>query len=145
MISNIEVWRVIGGLDGRYEVSNLGRIRNLSHQFAQKSNWIYLIKASKWIRLSRVTRITGICNKGHERLTVVAKGKVIGLRVNRVVATAFLPNPLNLPYVRNKDGNKLNNRVENLEWNGKRQKKTTSRGSYMRRSDQLLAGDQCVR
>lgn len=36
--------------------------------------------------------------------------------IHRLVAKAYIPNPLNLPEVNHKDANKLNNSVDNLEW-----------------------------
>ena len=43
-------------------------------------------------------------------------GKQKNKSVHRLVAEAFLPNPLNLPYVHHKDSNRLNNHVDNLAW-----------------------------
>jgi hypothetical protein len=36
--------------------------------------------------------------------------------IHRLVAKAFIPNPLNLPMVHHKDGDKANNHQSNLEW-----------------------------
>lgn len=36
--------------------------------------------------------------------------------VHELIAQTFVPNPNNLPYVKHKDGNKQNNRADNLEW-----------------------------
>ena len=44
------------------------------------------------------------------------KGKQKNKSVHRLVAETFLPNPDNLPYVHHKDGNRLNNCVDNLAW-----------------------------
>lgn len=37
-------------------------------------------------------------------------------RIHRLVAETFIPNIKHLPTVNHKDGNKINNNVDNLEW-----------------------------
>ncbi len=53
-------------------------------------------------------------NKGAVQLMV--SGKHIGRTVGRIVAETFLENPENKPKVGHKDGDKMNNRIENLMW-----------------------------
>lgn len=53
---------------------------------------------------------------GYKVVKMRNKDKVCTLKVHRIVATAFLPNPNNKPQVNHKDGNKTNNSVTNLEW-----------------------------
>lgn len=50
--------------------------------------------------------------KGYLRVSISKKL----IFVHRLVAEKYIPNPDNLPQVNHKDGNKLNNSVENLEW-----------------------------
>ena len=50
--------------------------------------------------------------KGYLRVSISKKLMFI----HRLVAEKYIPNPDNLPQVNHKDGNKLNNSVENLEW-----------------------------
>lgn len=51
-----------------------------------------------------------------ERVELWKNGQHKTYLVHRLVASAFVPNPLNKPCVNHKDGNPLNNRPTNLEW-----------------------------
>ena len=55
-------------------------------------------------------------NRGGYLIAVLSKGKGRGFTVHRLVAQAFIPNPENKPLVDHINGNKQDNRVENLRW-----------------------------
>lgn len=80
---------------------------NLWKKFTYKNKEIYVSKEGN------IANITGRIYKPH-----IKNGYyfVKSARVHRIVASAFLPNPNNLSVVNHKDGNKLNNKVDNLEW-----------------------------
>lgn len=96
-IKQPEEWRPISGYEGLYEVSNWGRVRS----FKWNSNG----------------RILSPCNRrGYYYVELCKDRKEKRYHVHRLVATAFIPNPNNLPEVNHKDEDKGNNHVTNLEW-----------------------------
>jgi hypothetical protein len=53
---------------------------------------------------------------GYVNVNTWVKGKQKTYLLHRLVALMYIPNPLNLPEVNHKDGDKLNCHVDNLEW-----------------------------
>lgn len=54
--------------------------------------------------------------KGYYSVSLCSHNKKKNIRIHRLVAEAFIPNPDNLSQVNHKDENKLNNEASNLEW-----------------------------
>lgn len=55
-------------------------------------------------------------NVGYYQSSFTENGKKHYVRLHRLLALAFIPNPNNYPQVNHIDGNKLNNDISNLEW-----------------------------
>lgn len=99
-----EVWKTIDGFED-YEISNFGRCRSIDRTDANGKR-----KIKGKILTERYD------TKGYVQYALRSNKKIYAKRAHRLVAEAFIPNPNNLPQINHKDENKLNNRVDNLEW-----------------------------
>ena len=106
----MEEWRSVVGFEGFYEVSNKGRLRSVD-RFSRCSRGD---KLRLW--KGRVLETNTLGGRGYIYVSLSARGKISKLSLHRLVAKAFVPNPLDKPEVNHRDGNKLNNHVYNLEW-----------------------------
>ena len=106
-----EEWRDIAGYEGLYQVSNLGRVKSLDHY---SSNGVTDI-------LYKGRVIHQSSHNGYMIVHLCKNNKVETVSVHRLVALAFIPNPLHESQVNHIDGNKSNNDFSNLEWCSQRE------------------------
>lgn len=95
----MEIYKDIRGFEGKYQISNYGNVKSLHFCNGKKEK---ILKQT-------------IC-RNYLEVCLSKNNKAKSYFVHRLVAQAFIPNPLNLPEVNHKDGNKHNNKQENLEW-----------------------------
>jgi hypothetical protein len=95
----IEVFTDVIGFEDYFQISNLG---NVFSKRSSKLLKVHIPKGRGYTSFS--TKIGGRNGVNHN------------FRVHRLVAEAFIPNPLNKREVNHIDGNKFNNVVSNLEW-----------------------------
>ena len=92
-----EEFRDIPGFEGRYQISNHGRVLSLNYQNTGKPKVLTPVKH-------------------HLGYLLVHLGQSKIRMVHSLVAEVFIPNPSHRRYVNHIDGNKQNNIVSNLEW-----------------------------
>lgn len=104
----IEIWKPILGYEGYYEISNLGNVCSLSRTIINSLGYKKTIK----------TRILkqGKDTDGYPQVVLYKNNKPNYCKVHILVAQTFLINIDNKPMVNHKDGIKINNRENNLEW-----------------------------
>ena len=88
----MEEWKTINESPS-YEISNYGRFR--------RNNNVLKLNLNK---------------RGYLYCNISINNRVSKVKIHRLVAIAFVPNPKNKKTVNHIDGNKLNNHFTNLEW-----------------------------
>ena len=91
----IEEWKVIDGYNNNYSISNKGNIKN-----------------NKTERILKQT----INRNGYNTFSLCANGKHKTVKIHRLTALAFIPNPGNKPHVDHINNIKTDNNVNNLRW-----------------------------
>lgn len=103
-----EIWKDIEGYEGYYQVSNCGRVKSVFRIIIRRNGTPFsvneiILKPSK-------------SQDGYLCVSMRKNFKAKGTSIHRLVAQAFISNPLKLPEINHKDENKENNKMDNLEW-----------------------------
>lgn len=105
---NTIVWKEVSGYEDFYQVNNVGEVRSLDRTTTFSNG---RVKSFKGQNLS-----LSVAGAGYLMAQLSYNGEKKKQYVHRLVAKAFIKNDSNKPEINHKDGNKLNNSVENLEW-----------------------------
>lgn len=99
-----ETWKDIKGYESLYKVSNFGRVKSLVRKDSLGRNIGSKILKSSYDKY------------GYKIVSLYKNHKKTTLKVHRLVAKSFIPNPYDLPQINHKDEDRANNKVNNLEW-----------------------------
>lgn len=98
-----EIWKDVKGYEGLYQVSNLGNVKSKSR----------VVNNRKIIGKILTPADT---SKGYLGVSLYKNGSKKTASIHKLVAIAFIPKVKNKPQINHKDGDKHNNKVDNLEW-----------------------------
>lgn len=90
-----EIWKDVKDFKNIYQISNFGKIRN--------------VKTNRLLKPFKNTN-------GYYQINLWSKNKRKHILIHKLVAETFIPNPSKLPFINHKNENKLDNKVDNLEW-----------------------------
>lgn len=103
----MEIFKDIPGFEGLYKASVFGRIFSCERKVKRLNGFLTIKERSLKLILGTNGYFYVTLRKGSVKHT---------LRVHRLVAKTFIPNPDNKQFVNHKNGIKLDNSTSNLEW-----------------------------
>lgn len=95
-----EIWKSVKGFEGIYAVSNFGRLKSFGNITGRKE---------------KILKCT-VTHYGYGQYSLNNNGYIELWKAHRLIAEHFLPKIEGKDCINHKDGNKLNNHVDNLEW-----------------------------
>lgn len=98
-----ETWKPVTGLEGLYEISNMGNLRSIDRTVMRGE-----------LKINYKGKLRKVFNDSKGYLIVLIRGKCV--KIHRLVAQHFIPNPDNKKCVNHINGIKTDNRAKNLEW-----------------------------
>lgn len=102
-----EIWKEIEGYEGFYQISNLGRVKSIDR----------FVKGQIGLRKAKGDlKIPTLGKRGYYEIGLNKNSSRKTVKIHRLIALHFIPNPENKPHINHIDGNKLNNKINNLEW-----------------------------
>lgn len=104
----MEVWKDVKGFEDYYEISNLGNLKSKDRIIKHYKGGFRKYKAK--LKKSRLN------HNGYLRCNLKIGGVRYDFTIHRLVAEAFLDNKESRPFINHINGNKADNKVENLEW-----------------------------
>ena len=106
-----EEWKPIKNHENEYEISNLGRVRSLDRYIKSANSKTGLQFKKGQILKQKLNKVNG-----YMMIILWKDNKQKGYNIHRLVAEHFLPIKEGKNTVNHIDGDKTNNRVDNLEW-----------------------------
>jgi len=105
--NNNEIWKDIEGYEGSYQISNTGRIKSCEREI-EKSDGVIIKRKERYLH--------PVNDEGYMKISLSKNGIRKKYSLHRLLAIAFIENKNNYEIVNHKDGIKLNNNLDNLEW-----------------------------
>ena len=102
------MWKDVAEYEDTYKISENGEV------FSKDRMCVDSLGRKRFRKGQKIN--PDIAPNGYYRVTLAKNGRKRQVYLHRLLAEHFIPNPLNLPQVNHKDGNKLNCKLENLEW-----------------------------